>query len=107
MGVATSSWQIEGDVAGCSRCTWDDFAQVPGAIADGATGEPARDHVHRIAEDPSLITWLSVDGYRVSMSWPRVMPDGTGPIDPRGVGFCDQLVAGLLERGVKPVARSS
>lgn len=104
MGVATSSWQIEGDVAGRGRCTWDDFAQIPGAIVDGATGEPACDHVHRLEEDLDLISWLSVDAYRFSISWPRVMPSGTGPLDRRGVDFYDRLVDGLLERGVKPVA---
>jgi beta-glucosidase len=48
LGVATSAWQIEGDVSGRGRCNWDDFAEIPGAIVDGATGEPACDHVHRL-----------------------------------------------------------
>lgn len=103
LGVATSSWQIEGDVAGRGLSTWDEFATRPGAIVDGATGEPACDHVHRLAEDLDLIGWLGVDAYRFSISWPRVMPGGAGPLSPEGVGFYDRLVDGLLARGVTPV----
>ncbi len=104
MGVATSSWQIEGDVAGRGRCNWDDFAEIPGSIVDGATGEPACDHVNRLDEDLDLLGWLGVDAYRFSISWPRVMPVGTGALSASGLGFYDRLIDGLLERGIKPVA---
>ena len=104
LGVATSSWQIEGDVAGRGRCNWDDFSQVPGAIVDGATGEPACDHVHRLEEDLDLLAWLGVDAYRFSFSWPRIMPDGTGEVSASGLDFYDRLVDGLLARGIRPVA---
>ncbi len=104
LGVATSAWQIEGDVAGRGRCNWDDFAELPGAIVDGATGEPACDHVHRLDEDLDLLTWLGVDAYRFSISWPRVMPTGTGALSPQGLDFYDRLIDGLLERGIRPVA---
>ncbi|MDI1288753.1 MAG: GH1 family beta-glucosidase [bacterium] len=104
LGVATSSWQIEGDVAGRGRCNWDDFALIPGAIVDGSTGEPACDHVHRLDEDLDLLAWLGVDAYRFSISWPRVMPDGTGALSSEGLAFYDRLVDGLLVRGIKPVA---
>jgi len=104
MGIATSSWQIEGDVAGRGRCVWDDFAEQPGAIVDGATGEPACDHVQRLGEDLELIAWLGVDSYRFSFSWPRVLPEGTGPVNYAGLDFYDRLIDGLLERGIAPVA---
>lgn len=102
LGVATSSWQIEGDVAGRGRCNWDDFAEIPGAIVDGATGEPACDHVHRLEEDLDLLQWLGVDAYRFSISWPRAM-DGDR-LRPEGIDFYDRLIDGLLARGIKPVA---
>jgi beta-glucosidase len=104
LGVATSSWQIEGDVAGRGRANWDDFADVPGAIKDGATGEPACDHVHRLEEDLDRLAWLGVDAYRFSVSWPRVMPDGRGAVSAAGLDFYDRLVDGLLKRGITPVA---
>jgi beta-glucosidase len=104
LGVATSSWQIEGDVAGRGRCNWDDFAEIPGAIVDGSTGEPACDHVHRLEEDLDLLQWLGVDAYRFSISWARVMPAGRGELSAPGLDFYDRLVDGLVERGIKPVA---
>lgn len=102
LGVATSSWQIEGDVAGRGACNWDAFAEVPGAIIDGATGEPACDHVNRLEEDLDLLAWLGVDAYRFSISWPRVMPGGE--VSAGGIDFYDRLVDGLLARGIEPVA---
>lgn len=104
MGVATSSWQIEGAVNERGPSIWEDFAAVPGAIVDGATGEPACDHVHRLAGDLDLLGWLGVDAYRFSISWPRVQPGGTGALSAAGLDFYDRLVDGLLERGIRPVA---
>ena len=103
-GVATSAWQIDGDVAGRGRCNWDDFAAIPGKILDGSNGEPACDHVHRLDEDLDLLAWLGVDAYRFSFSWPRVLPDGVGAISSSGMDFYERLVDGLLERNIKPVA---
>lgn len=103
MGVATSAWQIEGDVAGRGTNIWDDFAARPGAIVDGATGEPACRHVERLEEDLDLLAWLGVDAYRFSVSWSRVLPDGAGPVSAEGLGFYDRLVDGLLARGIRPV----
>ncbi len=104
MGVATSAWQIEGHLAGRGRCNWDDFADTPGTIVDGAKGDPACDHVHRLDEDLDLLSWLGVDAYRFSFSWPRVIPDGTGAVNPAGLDFYDRLIDGLLDRGISPVA---
>ena len=104
IGTATSAWQIEGAVAERGRSIWDDFALRPGAIKDGTTGEPACDHVHRVDEDLNVMKWLGIDAYRFSISWPRVLPDGTGDVSTDGLSFYDKLVDGLLERGIKPVA---
>lgn len=103
-GVATSSWQIEGDIAGRGRCTWDDFSETPGKVVDGATGAVACDHVNRLEEDLDLLAWLGVDAYRFSISWPRVMPEGRGALSESGLAFYDRLVDGLLARGITPVA---
>src|SRR5262249_23544976 len=104
VGLATSAWQVEGAVADRGPCIWDDFAAVPGAIRDGATGEPACDHVRRLEEDLDLLARLGVDAYRFSVSWPRVLPGGTGAPSAAGLGFYDRLVDGLLARGIRPVA---
>ena len=95
MGVSTSAWQIEGDSAGRGRCTWDDFADIPGKIVDGATADPACDHVHRLQEDLDLLAWMGVDAYSFTFSWPRVIPGGVGKASFSGLDFYDRLVDGL------------
>jgi beta-glucosidase len=102
--VATAAWQVEGAVAARGRCIWDDFAEIPGAIVDGSTGEPACDHFHRLDGDLDLLGWLGVDAYRFSISWPRVLPEGVGKVSSAGLDFYDRLVDGLLARGITPVA---
>ena len=104
VGVATSAWQIEGDLAGRGRCNWDDFADTPGKITDAATGEPACDHVNRVNEDMDLLSWLSVDSYSFTFSWARILKSGTGSVNQAGLAFYDRLIDGLLDRGIEPFA---
>ena len=101
-GVATSSWQIEGDSQSRGESIWDRFAKIPGAIVDASTADPACDHIARVDEDLELIERLGVGAYRFSVSWPRFMPEGTGAVSAQGAGFYDRLIDGLLERGVQP-----
>lgn len=103
IGTATSSWQIEGSSQSRGRSIWEDFAAVPGNIRDGAKADPACDHINRWEEDLDLLAWLGVDSYRFSISWPRVLPSGTGKIDEAGLGFYDRLIDGLLARNIEPV----
>jgi len=103
LGTATSSWQIEGNLSGRGSSIWEDFANA-GKIKDGSTGEPACDHINRVNEDLELLGWLGVDSYRFSFSWPRIMREGEGALNPEGIAFYDRLIDGLLERGIKPAA---
>jgi beta-glucosidase len=81
---------------------WDDFAKIPGNIIDGTTADPACDHINRWQEDLDLLSWLGVDTYRFSISWPRVQPNGEGAISQSGLDFYDHLIDGLLARNIKP-----
>lgn len=103
LGVATSSWQIEGSAHNRGESIWDRFAKIPGAIVDGSGPEPACDHVARLDEDLDLIAALGVDAYRFSVSWPRFIYDGVGEVSARGADFYDRLVDGLLQRGITPM----
>lgn len=103
-GVATSAFQIEGDADHRGRSIWDDLCDTPGAIVDGSDARTACGHVHRYAEDVALMRRLGVNAYRFSISWPRVMPDGTGAVDPAGIDFYDRLVDELLAAGIDPWA---
>jgi beta-glucosidase len=79
------------------------FAHTPGKVKDGATGDIACDHYHRYAEDVQLMRSLGVNAYRFSIAWPRVLPDGTGAVNLKGLDFYDRLVDELLEAGITPL----
>ncbi len=103
-GAATSAYQIEGawnaDAKGES--IWDRFCRTPGKILNGDTGDVACDHFHRWREDLALIRNLNLNAYRFSISWSRILPNGTGSVNERGLDFYDRLVDGLLEKGIEP-----
>ena len=103
-GVATSAQQIEGafDEAGRGESIWDRFARAPGNIADRSDAKIACDHYHRWRDDFDLLKWLGVGAYRFSISWSRVLPDGSGAVNPAGLDFYDALVDGLLALGIQP-----
>ena len=105
-GSATSSYQIEGAVHidGRSESIWDRFCRRPGAIADGTNGDVACDHYHRFADDVALMRRLRLNAYRFSIAWPRVIPDGRGTVNQRGLDFYDRLVDALLADGIRPFA---
>jgi beta-glucosidase len=104
LGVATSSYQIEGAVAedGRGPSIWDTFSHTAGKTKLGHTGDVACDHYHRLEEDLELLAWLGVDAYRFSIAWPRVLPSGRGAVNERGLDFYERLVDGLLARGIAP-----
>lgn len=103
-GAATAAYQIEGavDEDGRSPSIWDTFSHTPGKVAEGDTGDVACDHYHRVPEDISLMGNLGLDAYRFSIAWPRVMPQGGGPVNPAGLAFYDRLTDSLLEAGITP-----
>ena len=105
-GAATSAYQIEGAVHedGRSLSVWDRFAAIPGSTYRGQTGELAADHYHRMEEDVALMAELNLNAYRFSLSWPRILPHGTGAVNERGLDFYDRLVDTLLARGIRPLA---
>ena len=103
-GAATAAYQIEGAVAedGRKPSIWDAFSHTPGRTADGDTGDVACDHYHRVGADLDIARDLGLDAYRFSVAWPRVVPDGAGATNMRGLDFYDRLVDACLERGLAP-----
>lgn len=104
-GFAASAYQIEGAATedGRGPSIWDTFARVPGAIADGQSGDIACDHYHRYPEDVAIMAALGARDYRFSVSWPRVQPDGAGAANEPGLDFYDRLVDAVLAAGVRPL----
>jgi len=94
-GVAAAAYQIEGAATedGKGPSVWDMLCRQPGKIADGHHGEIACDHYHRYREDVAMMRQLGVRAYRFSISWPRVMPAGTGTVNQPGLDFYDRILA--------------
>jgi beta-glucosidase len=105
-GAATAAFQIEGATTadGRGESIWDRFASVEGNVAHGDTGDPACEHYYRWRDDLDLMQSLGLGGYRFSIAWPRIQPDGRGPANRRGLDFYRTLVEGMLERGIRPLA---
>lgn len=100
--AATSAFQVEGalHVDGRGPSIWDTFCATPGRILDGSDASVACDSYHRWETDADLLAGLGVDAYRFSISWPRIQPTGSGPVEPRGLDHYERLVDGLAERGL-------
>jgi beta-glucosidase len=105
-GTGTSSYQIEGAVEadGRARSIWDVFAHAPGSIFHGDTGDLACDSYNRLDEDVRLLSELGVGAYRFSVSWPRVLPTGSGAVNQAGLDYYRRVVERLTESGITPVA---
>nr|WP_242454359.1 GH1 family beta-glucosidase [Bailinhaonella thermotolerans] len=104
LGAATSAYQVEGAVSadGRGRSIWDTFADTPGKVVGGDTGEVASDHYHRYREDVRLMAELGLTAYRFSVAWPRIVPAGSGAVNEAGLDFYRRLVDALLEAGIEP-----
>ena len=103
-GAATASYQIEGAVQedGCGESVWHRFAHTPGKVFCGHNGDVACDHYHRYKEDVALMKEMGIRNYRFSVSWPRVLPEGTGTVNEKGVEFYNNLINELLKNGITP-----
>lgn len=105
-GISTASYQIEGAVKEDGRGTsiWDTFSHLPGRVANNDNGDVACDHYHRFADDVKLMAELGVKHYRFSIAWPRILPEGRGRVNEKGVDFYRRLVDELLNHGITPHA---
>ena len=101
-GASTAAYQVEGawSADGKGPSVWDTFSHTPGKVRGGDTGDIACDCYHRYREDVALMASLGLNGYRFSVSWPRVQPGGRGPANPRGLDYYRALLDELGERGI-------
>jgi len=103
-GASTAAYQIEGawDEDGKGESIWDRFSHTAGNITNDNNGDRACDHYHRLGEDTGIMARLGLEAYRFSISWPRVLPQGRGAINSRGLDFYDRLVDELLAAEIVP-----
>jgi beta-glucosidase len=104
-GCATAAAQIEGAALedGKGESVWDRFATVPGKTENGDTPALACDHYHRFREDIALMASLGIKHYRLSLSWPRIMPTGRGRVNRAGIDFYRKLLTALKSAGISPM----
>lgn len=103
-GVATASYQIEGayDEDGRGETIWDRYCSIPGNVLNGDDGKIACDHYHRYEEDVELMKSMGIKAYRFSIAWARILPQGRGEVNQKGLDFYGRLIDKLLEAGIEP-----
>jgi beta-glucosidase len=103
-GAATAAYQIEGSTAvdGRGPSVWDTFSHTPGKVRGGDTGDIACDFYNRSEEDLDLLRSLGGAAFRFSISWPRIQPSGSGPVNQAGLDFYRRLVDDLHAREIAP-----
>ncbi|MFU7517086.1 GH1 family beta-glucosidase [Clostridium sp. HCS.1] len=103
-GAASASYQVEGawneDGKGVSN--WDVFSKIPGKTFEGTNGDVAVDHYHRYKEDIKLMAEMGLESYRFSISWPRIIPNGTGEVNTKGLEFYNNIIDECLKYGIVP-----
>lgn len=102
-GVASSAYQVEGrdPEDGCGKNIWDTFAEE-GRILDGKDAYTACDHMHRYKEDYKLMKLLGIKAYRFSMSWARILPEGTGKVNKKAIAMYRDMILSMKENGIEP-----
>ena len=104
-GAAVSAYQVEGSplADGAGASIWHRFSHTPGLVHDGETGDVACDLYRRYGDDVRMMRELGLTAFRFSISWSRVLPEGKGRVNRRGLDFYERLVDALLEARIRPV----
>lgn len=103
-GAATASYQIEGawDLDGKSPSIWDVFSSKKGKIKDGSDGKIACDFYHNYPQDISIAKEIGLDAFRFSLAWTRILPNGIGAINHKGLDFYKRVIEQCHLRGIQP-----
>ena len=103
-GCATAAYQIEGGAreGGRGPSVWDVFSHTPGKTFNGDTGDVADDSYHLYKDDVQLLKNLGVKAYRMSISWPRIFPQGKGQPNPSGLDYYKRVLDELLANNIAP-----
>ena len=104
-GAASAAYQVEGayNEDGKGLSVWDVYSEREGVVKYGEDGKVACDHYHRWKEDVALLKEIGIKVYRFSVSWPRILPDGTGRVNQAGIDFYNNLINELIANGIEPM----
>jgi beta-glucosidase len=103
-GAASAAFQTEGahEADGKARSIWDTFTERPGKIKTGENAQTATDFYRRYPEDLAWLKQMNMGHFRFSLAWPRLLPNGTGAVNPKGVDYYNQLIDHCLAQGIEP-----
>ncbi|VVB16995.1 unnamed protein product [Arabis nemorensis] len=101
-GSAISAYQWEGatNEDGRKPSIWDTFAHT----RTKENGDTACDGYHKYKEDVQLMAETGLDNFRISISWSRLIPNGRGHVNPKGLQFYKNLIQELVINGIEPHA---
>lgn len=104
-GSASAAYQVEGaaSIDGKGKSIWDVYSSVPGNTFKNTTGEVAIDFYHKYEEDIELMKEMGLKAYRFSVSWSRILPNGDGEINEKGIEFYHKVIDKLIECGIEPI----
>ena len=104
-GSASAAYQVEGawNLDGKGKSVWDEFVRIPNKTFKGSNGDVAVDHYHRFKEDIALMAEQVLKTYRFSIAWTRILPEGRGEINQKGLDFYSDLIDELLKYGIEPI----
>ncbi|MFT3740858.1 MAG: family 1 glycosylhydrolase [Breznakibacter sp.] len=103
-GTTISAFQNEGaaTMADKSPSIWDHFVAQPDIVKNRDKIGDAADFYHRYKADLKLASHLNFNAFRFAPAWTRILPNGTGPVNHKGVDFYDRVIDKCLKRGLEP-----
>jgi len=103
-GVSTAAFQVEGshDADGKGLSVWDVFTTKKGKILNGHHAQTACDFYNLYKRDIDLIKELNIPNFRFSISWTRILPEGTGKINQPGIDYYNRVINYCLKQGIEP-----
>lgn len=103
-GTATAAYQIEGgwNADGKGFSTWDVFTHKRGKVLNGDNGDIACNTYRDFQTDIDVMSELELQAYRFSIAWSRVLPQGKGQVNQKGLDYYNRLVDALLKKNIKP-----
>src|SRR5579872_5700881 len=104
-GVSTAAFQIEGahDADGKGESIWDAFTTKKGKILGGHHAQTACDFYNNYKADIDLVKQLNIPNFRFSISWTRILPNGTADwINMAGVEYYQRVIDYCIGQGIEP-----
>jgi beta-glucosidase len=111
-GAASAAYQVEGGTKADGRGpnVWDKYLNPPYSLAKMATGEDVNGDIaineydrNQFLKDARLMKELGINTYRLSISWSRILPEGTGKVNEAGIDYYNFVINTLIKNDIKPL----